>query len=384
MMRDDKRKKKTVPIRRDMSSNSLIAGIDLGDTASLATILTATGDVADRFSFQMDDEGYTAFANKVPRDTRLAFEATSMAYPFFRVLKGLGYDDVTVAHPTELAWIVRSKKKNDRADSLKIAKLHLAGLLPESHLLPQTEQIERDLLIQRVKLGSEIGRMKSRIISYLKREGVYNSLPKSKDNFSARKRTAIASLRFNDDRDLVLKTMVDRLEFMEAQCEPLEQRIRLNARDNKYVRILMSIPGVDYYLASLYASYIGDPHRFPSFDHVASFLGIIPESKDSSNVRRRGKMSKDGPSIARWALRVMSDTVMLYNPNIKQYFVRVKQRTGRGGYAHVLTMKKLARMMHHMMLTEQNFRWENEALTDAKISRLGADADAAGGEIQSA
>jgi transposase len=381
-MRDDKRKKKSVRIRRDMNNNSLTAGIDLGDSTSLTTILTPTGDIADRFCFQMDDEGYTLFAKKVPRDARLAFEATSTAYPFFRMLKGRGYDDVTVAHPTELAWIVRSKKKNDRADSLKIAKLHLAGLLPESHLLPQTEQIERDLLIQRVKLGSEIGRVKSRIISYLKREGVYNYLPKSKDNFSARRRAAIASLKFNDDRDLVLKTMIDRLEFMEAQCEPLAQRIRLNARENKYVKILMSIPGVDYYLASLYASYIGDPHRFPSFDHVASFLGIIPESKDSANVRRRGRMSKDGPPIARWGLGIMTDTVMLYNPNIKAYYNRVKQRIGRGSYAHVLTMKKLARMIHHMMITEQNYRWENEALTEAKISRLGTDAPAAGGEVQ--
>jgi hypothetical protein len=58
-------------------------------------------------------------------------------------LSELGYTDITVAHPTELAWIVRSKKKNDRADSLKIAKLHLAGLLPESHLLSREEQIER-------------------------------------------------------------------------------------------------------------------------------------------------------------------------------------------------------------------------------------------------
>jgi hypothetical protein len=73
-MRDDKRKKKTVPIRRDMSSDSLIAGIDLGDSASLATLLTPRGDVADRFCFQMNDEGYTLFANKVPRDARLAFE----------------------------------------------------------------------------------------------------------------------------------------------------------------------------------------------------------------------------------------------------------------------------------------------------------------------
>jgi len=89
------------------------------------------GEVADRFSFPMSEEGYALFTSRVSRDARVAFEATLMAYPFSRTLKELGYTDITVAHPTELAWIVKSKKKNDRADSLRIAKLHLAGLLPE-------------------------------------------------------------------------------------------------------------------------------------------------------------------------------------------------------------------------------------------------------------
>jgi transposase len=295
-------------VKGRMSKNA-IAGVDLGGSGSLATILSPGGEIADRFSFPMSEEGYALFSSRVPRDARIAFEATLLAYPFARTLSRLGYTDMTVAHPAELAWIVRSKKKNDRADSLKIAKLHLAGLLPESHLLGQEEQIERDLLIQRVKLGVEIGRMKSSITSYLTREGVIQSLPETSDSFSAARRLALSSLRFGDDRDLVLKTMIERLQFLEGQCDPLEERIRRNARENKYARLMMSIPGVDYYLASLYASYIGDPHRFPSFDHVASFLGIIPVSKDSDKVRRRGRMSKDGPSIARWTLGVMVDTV---------------------------------------------------------------------------
>jgi transposase len=232
-------------------SKSAIAGVDLGGGGSLATVLSPGGEVADRFSFPMSEEGYALFSNRVARDARIAFEATLLAYPFARTLRELGYTDIMVAHPKELAWIVRSKKKNDRADSLKIAKLHLAGLLPESHLLDREEQIERDPLIQRVKLGVEIGRMKSSITSYLTREGVIQSLPDSSDSFSAARRLALSSLRFDDDRDLVLRTMIERLEFMEGQCEPLEERIRRNARENKYVRILMSIPGVDYYLASL-------------------------------------------------------------------------------------------------------------------------------------
>jgi hypothetical protein len=144
--------------------NSIVAGIDLGDRESLATVLSPVGDVADRFTFPMNEEGYAYFASRVPKDARVAFESTIMAYPISRALRMHGYSDVTVAHPKTLAWIVRSKRKNDRVDSLKIAKLHMAGMLPESHLLDRNDQIVRDLLVQRVKLGVEIGRLKNSLI----------------------------------------------------------------------------------------------------------------------------------------------------------------------------------------------------------------------------
>ena len=198
--------------------NSMVAGIDLGDRESLATVLSPVGDVADRFSFPMNEEGYAYFASRVPKEARVAFESTIMAYPISRALRMHGYNDITVAHPKTLAWIVRSKKKNDKVDSMKIAKLHMVGMLPESHFLDRDAQIARDLLVQRVKLGIEIGRLKNSLIGYLKREGVFDSLPKTEDNFSVKRRRAIHSLRFDDKRDLVLGTMMDRLEFLERQC----------------------------------------------------------------------------------------------------------------------------------------------------------------------
>jgi transposase len=144
--------------------------------------------VVKAFSFKMSDEGLALLAENVPRDARIAFEATMMAYPFSRSLRPLGYSDINLVHPTELAWIVRSKRKNDRADSLKIARLHLAHMLPESHLLSREEQMRRDLLVKRVKFGQEIGRTKASVISYLKREGVYDAILKASDNFSLARR----------------------------------------------------------------------------------------------------------------------------------------------------------------------------------------------------
>ena len=211
------------------------------------------------------------------------------------------------------------------------------------------------------------------MIGYLKREGVYDSLPKTRDSFSLRRRRMIHSLRFHDDRDLVLGTMMDRLRFLEKQCAPLEDSVRKNARMSDDVRILMTITGVDYYLASLISSFIGNVERFPSDDHLASFFGIVPASRDSADVKRRGKMTKDGSSIARWALSVMVDTVTQHNPPIKEYYASVKKRTGSGKLAHVSTMRKLTRMLYHMLKTKQHWKWENPQLTERKIAKLQMD-----------
>ncbi|MDG6996760.1 MAG: transposase [Nitrososphaerota archaeon] len=201
---------------RDMT-NGIVAGVDLGDSTSMTTVISPIGDVTDKFQFSMDESGYSLFQSRVPACAKIAFEATTMSCPFSRTLKTPGYSDVTVAHPKQLLWITKSKKKNDRVDSPKIAKLHQAGMIPESHLLDRDEQIARDLLIQRVNLGLEINRIKSKILSYLKREGVNESLPKTSDNFSLARRRAILLMKFDDDRDLVLRTMMDRLEFFDKQ-----------------------------------------------------------------------------------------------------------------------------------------------------------------------
>jgi len=63
-----------------------------------------------------------------------------------------------------------------------------------------------------------------------------------------------------------------------------EDEIRKTARESDDVRLVMTIPGVDFYLASLISSFTGDVNRFPSDNHLASFLGIIPATRDSTDI----------------------------------------------------------------------------------------------------
>ncbi|EQD72736.1 transposase IS116/IS110/IS902 family protein [mine drainage metagenome] len=167
-------------------------------------------------------------------------------------------------------------------------------MIPESHLLDDEERIRRDLLIQRVKLGKLTASTKNSIIGYLKREGLFDKLPETENNFSMKRRKAIKEVKFGNQKDIVLKTMLDRLEFYEKQIVPLESGIKKTAKESGDVKILMSIPGIDYYLASLLSSYIGDVKRFDSSDKLASFFGIVTSTKDSSSIKRRGTHVQGG------------------------------------------------------------------------------------------
>ncbi|MDG6939301.1 MAG: IS110 family transposase [Nitrososphaerota archaeon] len=367
---------------RSRMPNSMACGIDIGDSTSLASVYSPSGELVDRFEFEMNSKGYEFASMRVPKEARIACEATGMTYPLVRALEGYGYD-VTVANPKQLKWIVKSKKKSDKVDSEKLARLLMVGMLPEAHLMSREEQRTRDLLVQRVLLGREIGRMKARILSYLKREGLNEGLPKTEDNFSVARRNAIRSLEFDDVRYLVMKTMMDGLEFLEGQCPPLELEIKKFARESEGVKILMSIGGVDYYSASLYSSIIGDVNRYPDDDHLASYLGVIPAEGESSGVKRVGKMSKDGPSLGRWVLDIMAGNAVRYNPPIRQYYQSALRRTGRAKKAKVLTMRKLVRMTYFMLKKRENWKYEKRELTEGKLSRLrstGRDGDDEGGD----
>lgn len=52
----------------------------------------------------------------------------------------------------------------------------------------------------------------------------------------------------------------------------------------------------------------------------------------------------------------------------------VKNRTDSGRMAHVATMRKLTRMLYHMLKTREHWKWERKQLTERKLSNLGGEA----------
>jgi len=111
-------------------------------------------------------------------------------------------------------------------------------------------------------------KFRNSIASYLKHEGYASHFRTTK--FSAKRRHNIHSQRFEGNRDLVLKTIMERLEFLEAHRYPLNDPIRKAAKASND-RLIMTIPGADFHLTSVIFSFMDDVERFASDDQLASF-----------------------------------------------------------------------------------------------------------------
>ena len=83
------------------------------------------------------------------------------------------------------------------------------------------------------------------------------------------------------------------IESVENEFDALEELLQKEAWKTPQVRLLMTIPGVDYCTAPSLLAALGYLKRFRDGDHAASYLGLTPSVHQARNEERRE------PSISR-------------------------------------------------------------------------------------
>jgi len=113
------------------------------------------------------------------------------------------------------------------------------------------------------------------------------------------------------------------LEFEEAESESLSKRItgiylKLHSSNN-----LCTIPGVGEHTAPILLASIGDPTRFRNQSAFANWEGVVPGSRQSSNMEAKGlRMTKAGPPILRMALFQAGDVGRRCDPQLAAVYHR--------------------------------------------------------------
>jgi transposase len=254
------------------------------------------------------------------------------------------------------------KRKTDKDDALKLARLALLGELPPAvHMPAPAQRQKRRLMLHRRSVVTRRTRSRNAIRSIYSQQG----LPLAKGN-KQWTRAGVAQLRADardldacdDALDLWRGRLHAELELMnaaDAQLKVLDKK--LDALADERMTLLQSIKGVGPRLAEAVVLHLDDPHRFKSGEQVASFAGLVPKQLQSGQMLRLGHITGRGPALLR-SLLVESAWVVWRHNAWAQALVEKVSRGGRGRrkLAIVALARKLLIILWAMLRTNKPFR----------------------------
>lgn len=135
----------------------------------------------------------------------------------------------------------------------------------------------------------------------------------------------------------------------EERVKACEKQLDALAGQMPEVERLRTIPGVGPLTATALVAFVGDARRFKTARHFASYLGLTPRERSSGQVRRLGRISKQGDPYLRMLL-VHGGRSFLWSakrpehPDRLQSWALEKQQTRGHNKAAVAVANKLARI----------------------------------------
>ena len=135
------------------------------------------------------------------------------------------------------------------------------------------------------------------------------------------------------------------------------------------VKLLMTLPGVDVATAEAILAAWGDVSRFPDGDHAASYLGLVPSTKQSAAHCYHGPITKRGNSHARWMLIEAAQHLDKHPGPLGHFFRRLAKKKTRN-VAVVAAARKLAMIAWRMLSNNEPYRYAIPRSTETKLSRL--------------
>ena len=341
-------------------------GCDVHKRTAVFTILLEDGTLFASYTVPVTREALRAFAERqLSCADRLAMEATTNTWAVAGVLRPF-VQEIVISNPLKVRAIAEAKIKTDKVDARVLAELLRCSYLPVVWQPDAETQRLRRLTHRRAALVSDRTRLKNRLHSILHHTLV--PLP-GYDLFSKRGMGWLRELPLAEEEAQARDSDLRLLEQTELEIAELEGRLVREAWQDQKVRLVMSIPGIDYTVAQTCLAAIGDVARFPNAKKLAAYLGLNPSTRQSGPHCYHGPITKQGNAHARWLLVQAAQHLGQYRGPLGQSMRRIIQRKNRS-VAVVACARKLAVLLWHVLTSGEPFRYAPPKSLEAKYSRL--------------
>ena len=290
---------------------------------------------------------------KIKETFKICFEAsTGYGYLYDRLCKIAS--EVVVAHPGQLRLIFRSKRKNDRIDAERIAKLLYLDEVPQVWVPSIDTRAWRSMIEHRQGLLAERTRAKNALRALLRGQGIVAP----KGLWTRRGMQWLQEQPLSSPLDGVRRDIhMERVTSINGMLKRVEQALGEIARQHPGMTLLMEIDGVGIRTAEAVLAYIGKPDRFRRSKAIGSYFGLVPCQDASAEVNRLGHITRQGPATVRRLLVEAAWQGVRRSPQIRAFFERVQHdNSDRRKIAIVATAHYLLRVMLGMLRTGESWR----------------------------
>jgi transposase len=299
-------------------------GIDLHRRRSVVVRTTAAGEVLEAVQIVNDVDRLTNVIARAGQCPEVVLEATYGWYWAVDALQASGAS-VHLAHPLGVKAFEYRRVKNDLRDAADLADLLRMGRLPEAWIAPPATRELRELVRHRAKLVGLRSGCKAEVHAVLAKCGVQVLMS---DLFG------VAGTALLDGLDLPAPYAA-RISSLRRVMEGLDVEIDLFAGmlrgrlagDPGYVAV-QTIPGIGPTLGAVFVAEIGDVTRFATAEKLTCWAGLTPRHHESDTHVRRGRITKQGSRLLRWAA-VESVQILPKTSHVGQIRERVAARRGR-------------------------------------------------------
>jgi transposase len=344
---------------------SRILAIDLGKFKSVTCLLDSDTNQTEFWTMSTDRHYLLAVLKNYHPDS-VVIESCGLAGWVHDICTEEGYE-VLVCNPNQEAWKWKHiKRKTDRDDALKLAKLAALGQLVPVYIPCRQQREYRRLVKYRHVVLGRINRVQNNIRAIFAQRGMemvrgQKAWALERLELIAQHRKPLAECALDELWRGELDLELIQLEHLRQHQHEVHKQLKALARADERVRLLETIPGVGRKTAEVVVAYLDDPHRFRNARQISSYAGMVPRRYQSGEMDRHGRIHKRGPRQLRSALVEAAWLMLRYNPWAKSVYERLTsgQRT-RKKKAIVAVARKLLVRCWVMLLRKEP--WNNETM----------------------
>ena len=249
----------------------LYVGLDVHSRQSSLCILNSGGGTVNQIQLKGPRSAVVDRLRQLDEPFSICYEASCGYGHLYEQLRPLAHH-VAVAHPGKLRLIYGSKRKNDRVDAQKLAKLLLLDMVPPVHVPHVDVRAWRSLIILRQRVMAQVVRAKNQIRGVLRE----NDIAGAKWLWSKKQLAWLESLELHPVAKLRLELAVEEFKSLNEKIKRLEAELQKYADRHPAVRLLMTIPGVGIRTAETFVAWVDDIARFRRTRQLGCYFGLVP------------------------------------------------------------------------------------------------------------